>query len=76
MQISPYEIYNNQIGVRLSYLLSDSDKRHPYSMGLMSYHAFKHRANRTPGFRLKEGRGKGNEALVSWKCMPHEWQSI
>ncbi len=76
MQLLPYEIHENQIGVRLSYLISDTDKRHPYSVGLMSYDAYKQRASRTPGFRLKPGRGKGNEALISWKCLPHEFQSI
>lgn len=76
MQILPYEIHENQIGVRLSYLISDADKRSPYSLGVMSYDAYKQRASRTPGFRLKEGRGKGNEALVSWKCLPPDWQSI
>lgn len=76
MQILPYEIHENQIGVRLSYLIADSDKRHPHSIAAITYDAYKQRAKRTPGFRLKEGRGKGNEALVSWKCMPHEWQSV
>jgi hypothetical protein len=76
MQVSPYEVHENQMGVRLSYLISDPDRRHPYSLGLMSYDAYKQRASRTPGFRLKEGRGKGNEVLVAWKALPVEWQSV
>ncbi|PSL06571.1 hypothetical protein [Cecembia rubra] len=75
MQILPYEKYNGQLGVRISFLVSDEEKAHPGSVKVASYEAIAKRAKRYPGFRLKEGKGPGNEALISWKAMPYEWQS-
>lgn len=74
MQILPYETHTNQIGVRISFLVSDEDKSHPNSLKVCSYEALKKRAKRYPGLRLREGKGPGNEALISWKCMPYEWK--
>lgn len=71
---SAYDIYNNQIGVRLSYLLSDTDKRRNESLSLIGYDAFAKRAIRNPGLRLREGKGQGNEALISWVNLPVEWK--
>src|SRR5690606_6082738 len=34
----------------------------------------KKRASRTPGLRLREGKGQGNEALFSFENMPIDWQ--
>jgi hypothetical protein len=77
MQTSPYEYFNNQYGVRISFLLSDSDKRNDNSAALFSYSAYKARCARIDGFRLKEGRGLGNEALVNFsKLMPKEQQCL
>lgn len=74
MQPSPYELFNNQYGVRLSYIISDEDKRMNESVGLISYSAYKLRCHRNQGFRLKEGRGMGNEALVNFSKLPTDWQ--
>lgn len=76
MKTSPYEKHENQLGVRLSYLISDKDRKHPNSVSVASYEAIAKRARRSPGFRLKEGRGPGNEALISWNCLPENWQSV
>lgn len=43
-------------------------------MGLMSYTAYKLRSFRNPHFRLKEGKGPGNEALINWVTLPHDWR--
>lgn len=74
MSLSPYEMHNNQVGVRLSFILTDEDRKNDRSVELTSYGAYKKRAKRTPGFRLKQGRGAGNEALVCWDMLPYEWQ--
>ena len=74
MLTSPYETFQNQIGVRLSYLVADEDKKQDESVALITYQALAKRAKRTPGLRLKEGKGAGNEALLSWEALPHEWK--
>lgn len=74
MQTSPYETFRNQIGVRLSYIVADEGKRQDQSVDLISYQALAKRAKRTPGLRLKEGKGAGNEALLSWEALPYEWK--
>jgi len=77
MQTSPYEYYNNNYGVRLSFLVSDVDIRQSNSLSLITYSAYKKRAMRIDGFRLREGRGKGNEVLVNFeKLNPLEKQLV
>lgn len=71
---SPYETFDNQIGVRLSYVVSDIDRRHPQSLALITYSAYEKRAARTDGFRLRAGRGSGNEVLLNWVNLEHAWQ--
>jgi hypothetical protein len=69
-----YETYNNMIGLRLSYVLTDIDRRAAQSVGLISYSAYKLRAHRSETFRLRDGRGPGNEVLLNWVALPHDWQ--
>lgn len=72
--MNPYEIHNGQIGVRLSYVVADTDKRRDGSLGLITYDAYKWRSVRNPHFRLKQGKGAGNEALIKWVELPHDWR--
>ncbi|WP_025143068.1 hypothetical protein [Pedobacter jeongneungensis] len=76
MHNSPYELFNNQYGVRLSYIVSDVDKRHAESVALFSYSAYKLRSHRNEGFRIKEGRGLGNEALINFSKLPLQEQNV
>jgi hypothetical protein len=69
-----YDTFNEQIGVRLSYVISDMDKRKPGSLGLISYSAYEKRAKRSEGFRLRAAHGKGNDVLLNWVNLPHDWQ--
>lgn len=75
---SPYEIYNGQIGVRVSYLVADSKRSpvqpHENSVSVSSYWAIAKKADRTSSLRLREGRGAANEALIKWVEMPHDWR--
>jgi hypothetical protein len=65
--VTPYETYNGQIGVRLSFLVSDADLKHDRSLNLIGYSAYEWRAKKHEGFRLRTAHGKGNEVLISWK---------
>ncbi len=42
--MTPYETYNNQIGVRLGYLVADEPIRVSDGLGVISYDAYKKRA--------------------------------
>ncbi|WP_410221898.1 hypothetical protein [Pedobacter sp.] len=73
MQTSPYEYYDNNYGVRLSFLLSDTDKRRNESIDLFSYSSYEKRAQRINGFRLRTGGGYGNDVLINFaKLKPSE----
>lgn len=75
-----YVTYEGEIGVRVSYLINDMDRAarneddRVVSLRLISYDALAKRAKRTPGLRLREGKGAGNEALYSFQNMPEIWQ--
>lgn len=80
-----YVIHDGQIGVKVSYLITDvvEDNKpspvvvaHDLSIRVCSYDALKKRASRTKGLRLREGKGSGNEALFSFENMPEQWQTI
>ncbi|MGV3705420.1 MAG: hypothetical protein ACO1NU_08580 [Arcticibacter sp.] len=71
---SAYDIYKNEIGVRMSFLISDFDKRQKDSLAIIGYDAIAKRAKRNPGLRLREGKGLGNEALLSWVNLPYDWK--
>lgn len=71
---TPYETYNNQIGVRLSFIVKEEAICHPDSLRLLSYSAYEKRAIRHKGFKLRAGLGFGNEVLLSWNNLPQEWQ--
>ncbi len=74
MQETPYEIYNNSIGVRISFIVADSGIKNERSLCITSYAAYLKQCDRKDGFRLRPGKGAGNEALVAWNMMPFEWQ--
>ena len=76
MRAIPYDIFQNKVGVKLSFILSDEERKHPNSLELISYDAYKKKSIRNRGFRLKKGCGPGNEALINWESMPHEWQEL
>lgn len=76
--MSAYETYQGHVGVKLAYIVSraaKSQNMHPDSLRLITYSAYQKRAQRTPGLRLREGRGAGNEVLLSWTNLPTDWQT-
>ena len=77
--LTPYETYNNQVGVRLSYLLKDEQLRCDNSLQLFSYDAYEKRAIRHTNIKLRAGLGKGNEVLINWKYIEQrepEWKEL
>lgn len=73
----PYESHNNEIGVRLGYLLKESTdpekpelRRYSDSIDYFTYQAYQQQAHKRPDLRLKEGRGTGNEALIRFGALP------
>jgi hypothetical protein len=78
---TPYITHNGHIGVKISFLISDTVirggkeiKSHPQSIAVCTYDALAKRASRTTGLRLRDGKGSGNEALFSFENMPNTWQ--
>lgn len=76
---TPYETYNNQIGVRLSFLVKEESLRQKDSLQLISYNAYEWRNKKHEGFKLRAGLGKGNEVLISWKYIEQKepaWKDL
>lgn len=78
-----YVIHNGQIGVKVSYLITDMNLKgesdpvvlaHNSSIKICSYDAIKKRAARTKGLRIRAGKGAGNETLYSFENIPEHWQ--
>ncbi len=84
--MTPYETYNNQIGVRLSFLVKkelDEAKQvympHDDSLQLLSYGAYEKRASRHSNLKLRAGKGKGNEVLIAWNYIQSrepDWKDV
>lgn len=70
--MNPYVSYNNEIGVRLSFLLNDEDRKHSASLSVFSYSSYESKAKRDNSLRLKEGKGKGNEVIIRWTALDQE----
>jgi hypothetical protein len=70
----PYQPYNNQVGVLMSFVVSDPGIKHELSLALVSYDSYKQKCCRNKDFRLRRAGGAGNEALLSWDNLPRDWQ--
>lgn len=71
---TPYQPHQGQIGVRLSYLLTDKGQRED-SINVTTYSAYEKRVQRYPHLKLRTARGEGNEVLLRFDALPREWQS-
>lgn len=70
-----YDYYNNKIGVKIKYLISDIDKRHPDSLCLIRYNAFyKRMKSKTCTERqLREGSW-AHDALADFNSLNPAWR--
>ena len=72
--ISPYETYNALIGVKLSFIVKDEDKRDTHSLDLLSYSAYEKRVRRDKKLKLRSGKGLNNCVLLNWSYLPNCWK--
>ncbi|MGJ1328512.1 hypothetical protein [Sphingobacterium multivorum] len=75
-ELSPYEYYNGKVGVRLSFIVSDDDRRHHDSISIFSYSAYEKRARRIEDFRLRKGLGRGNDVLITFSKLSYLEQQL
>lgn len=79
MEASPYQIHKGRTGIKLSYIVKPGKRGpvpHPLGLELISYEAYLKRASRIEGFRLKQGRGCGNEALIDFEFLDASQQKL
>ncbi|MCT2563977.1 hypothetical protein [Chryseobacterium herbae] len=73
---TPYEFYNDKLGIKIKYLISDCNK-HEHSLCLLSYRAFKKRMDSlTSGEKQLRRASIGYEALVDFRSLSQEWQDL
>lgn len=68
-----YEIYNNQIGVKTSYLVADKCAK-PESISIATYNAIYKQISKNKIIQLRRGV-TNNEALVHFDSLPHHFKS-
>lgn len=69
---NPYQTHKGRTGIKLCYLVKPGKRGplpHPDGLPIIGYEAYLSRARRIEGFRLREGRGPGNDALVDLKYL-------
>lgn len=66
MQTKSYQYYNNTLCIPASLLYEDWE--------LMSYKSYLMKCLRSQLVRIREGKGKGNEALLSYHDLPEEYK--
>lgn len=79
---TPYETCNNEIGVKLSYLIAFNEKTNnkcmpnENSLQIWSYYAYKLKVHRKPTLRLRKGLGLGNEVLIRFSKLHYSEQEM
>jgi hypothetical protein len=71
---TPYEFYDNQLGVKISYLITDVDRKHQDSLCLFKYNTLyvKLRSNKQSFQRLNERACFGQEALILFSSLDRQ----
>ncbi|MDM1093393.1 hypothetical protein [Myroides odoratimimus] len=74
LTINPYEYCDNQLGVKIKYLISDRNKADE-SLCLISYRAFKKRMDSDTSSEVQLRRGSlGVDALVEYNSLSMDWK--
>lgn len=74
-EITPYEFHEGELGVKVKFLVSDSDKRSPESFDFIKYRSLSHRlASNTCTERQLRRASLGFEALVVFDSLCPEWK--
>lgn len=75
---TPYEYYDNKLGVRIQFLISNVDgqyERHSESLRLISYDALQKRMRRKSSCEKRLRRGAlNNETLILFSSLSREWK--
>lgn len=75
---TPYEYYDNKLGVKISFLISDVDgnkERHPMSIGVITYDALVKRLRRKSSCETRLRRASLNmEALILFSSLSRDWK--
>lgn len=72
---NPYEYYNDKLGVKLCFLISDKNP-HPESLKLMTYRSLKWRLDsNTCGEQQLRKASLGVNALVLWDSLCQDWKA-
>lgn len=74
-KITPYEIHNGKLGVKIKFLQSDREP-HPESLNLISYKAINQRlaSHASPEKQLRRAC-KFHSGLIEWDSINRHWQS-
>ena len=75
-EVTPYEYYNNKLGVKIRFLISDKNKAEE-SLCLISYRALKWRMDvETSTERQLRRASLGYDALVEYSSLSQEWKDM
>lgn len=75
-EVTPYEYYNDKLGVKVRFLISDKNKAEE-SLCLISYRAMRKRMDVATGQEKQLRRASlGCDALVEFKSLSQEWQDM
>lgn len=74
MKSNPYEFYNNKLGIKISYLISDRNSNME-SLKLITYNALHRRMNSETCTEKQLRRGSlNNDALIQFNSMSQNWR--
>ena len=75
-EITPYEYYNDKLGVKIKFLISDKNK-HEQSLCLISYRSLKWRMDSPNSSENQLRAGSWSyDALIEYKSLSQEWQDM
>ncbi|MBS9774822.1 MAG: hypothetical protein KGV59_06680, partial [Tenacibaculum sp.] len=74
---TPYEYYNDKLGIKIKFLVSTENKRHKKSLALISYKALNKRfKSKTCTEKQLRRASLGFDALVSFNSLCQEWRDL
>lgn len=74
---TPYEYYNDKLGVKIKYLVCDEEKRHADSLNLIKYRSLSHRmSSNTCTEKQLRGGSWSYEALIEYNTIQQDWRDM
>ncbi len=75
MKETPYTYYSNKLGVKIKFLISESDKKHKNSLSLISYKALNKRFKSNTCHEKQLRRASlGQDALILFSSLSRDWK--